>query len=304
MAIGTFGNIRPADVTPADLDIFYTYIPNRETIPTGFSALTSTDVLTEFKLPSSDPNFVSGEENLMGGVYNLKLPATIFNQLGIYTIYIRPKLIKTKIADCGVLSSLPSVKGIVVNANSLDANLRGNNALQGYRVEYLESDGTKVRNVVRFITTSNKVVPVTDNIANTSQTAIRYRFDDAGNLLFLQVTPSSASSVKPNVAPFIGKPNQTILLSNSNVNPETIEVEMVENTIDTLVNYVAGEQVRDVKKGILTYYDGNREITKQFDVYNIEDNINKEELFEVKEKRATIDVTQAFDTVINGVSGA
>jgi hypothetical protein len=304
MAIGTFGNIRPADITPADLDIFYTYTPNRETSPTGFSALTSTDVLTEFKLPSSDPNFGSGEENLMGGVYNLKLQATVFNQLGIYTIYIRPKLVRTIISDCGVLSSLPSVKGLVINANSIDANLRANNALQGFRVEYLEDDGTKIRNVVRFVTTSNKVVPVTDNIANTSQTAVRYRFDDAGNLLFLQVTPSSSSSVKPNSAPFIGKPNQTIFLSNSNVNPETIEIEMVENTIDTLVDYVAGEQIRDVKKGILTYYDKNREITKQFDVYNIEDNINQEELFEVKEKRATIDVTQDFDTVTGNVNGA
>ncbi len=226
MAIGTFGNIRPADIKPADLEIFYTYTPNRETSPNGFTALTSTDVLTEFKLPSSDPNFQSGEENLMGGVYNLKLQANVFSQLGIYTLYIRPKLIRTVIADCGVLSSLPSVKGIVINSNSIDSQLTGNNALQGYRVEYIESDGTKLRNVVRFVTTSNKVVPVTDNIANTSQTAVRYRFDDSGNLLFLQVTPSSASSVKPNAAPFIGQPNQTILLSNSNVNPETIEIEI------------------------------------------------------------------------------
>lgn len=301
MAIGTFGNIRPADITPADLDIFYNYTPNRQTIAGDFTRLVATDVLTETVLPTDEQT--SGEQNLMGGIYNFKLPATIFNQLGIYTIYIRPKVIRTLISDCGVLSSLPSVKGIVINANTLDANLRGNNALQGYRVEYIENDGTKVRNVVRYVTTSNKVVPVTDNIANTSQTAVRYRFDDAGNLLFLQVTPSSASSVKPNVAPFIGKPNQTILLSNSNVNPETIEVEMVENTLDTLVNYVAGEQIRDVKKGILTYYDSNREITKQFDVYNIEDNISKEELYEVKEKRATIDPSQDFDQVISGVSG-
>lgn len=304
MAIGTFGNIRPADITPADLEIFYTYSPNRETAPNGFSALTSTDVLSEFKLPSSDANFQDGEENLLGGVYNLKLQATIFNQLGIYTIYIRPKLIRTVIADCGVLSSLPSVKGIVINTNTIDAKLAANNALQGYRIEYIESDGSKLRNVVRFVTTSNKVVPVTDNIANTSQTAVRYRFDDSGNLIFLQVTPSSASAVKPNSSPFIGTPSQSILLSNSNVNPETIEIEMVANTIDTLADYVAGEQVRDVKKGILTYYDSNRNITKQFDVYNIENNITQEELFEVKEKRTTIDVTQDFDTVINGVNGA
>jgi len=304
MAIGTFGNVRPADISPEDLEMFYTYTPNRETLPNGFTALTVTEILSEYKIPSSDPNFVTGEENLMGGLYNMKLPATVFNQLGIYTIFIRPKVVKLKISDCGVLSSLPTVKGIVINTNDLDANLRSNNALQGYRIEYIESDGTKMRNVVRYVTTSNRVVPVTDNIANTSQTAVRYRFDDSGNLLFLQVTPSSASAVKPNVNPFIGAPGQSILIANTNVNPETIEIEMVENTIDTLVDYVAGEQIRDVKKGILTYYDKNREITRQFDVYNIEDNINKEELYEVKQKRETIDQSEEFDTIINDVNGA
>lgn len=308
MAIGTFGNVRAADIRPVDLEVYYTYTPNRETAPTNVSALTATDIISEFTVPATEQ--ISGEENLLGGMYNLTLPATIFNQLGIYTIFIRPKVINKTlsnapltITDCGVLSSLPSVKGIIINANSLDENLRTNNALQGYRVEYLESDGTKLRNVVRYITTSNRVVPVTDNISNTSQTAIRYRFDDAGNLLFLQVTPSSASGVKPNSTPFIGSPNQRIMLCNTNVNPQTIEIEMVENTIDTLVNYVAGDQIRDVKKGILTYYDQNKNIMKQFDVYNIEDNINNEELYEVKEERVTIDVSQDFDSITSDVNG-
>lgn len=304
MAIGTFGNVRPADISPEDLDMYYTYTPNRETIPNGFSALTATEILSEYKIPSSDANFVTGEENLMSGLYNMTLPATIFNQLGIYTVFIRPKVVRLRISDCGVLSSLPSVKGIVINSNDLDANLRSNNALQGYRIEYIETNGSKMRNVVRYVTTSNRVVPVTDNISNTSQTAVRYRFDDAGNLLFLQVTPSSASAVKPNVNPFIGSPGQYILMCNTNVNPETIEIEMVENTIDTLVDYVAGEQIRDVKKGILTYYDKNREITRQFDVYNIEDNINKEELYEVKQRRETIDQSEDFDVITNDVNGA
>lgn len=308
MAIGTYGNVKPADISPDDLEVYYTYTPNRETPATNVSALTATDIISEFTLPATEQ--ISGEENILGGMYNLTLPATIFNQLGIYTIYIRPKVIRKTlsdapltITDCGVLSSLPSVKGIIINANSLPENLRSNNALQGYRIEYLDGDGTKLRNVVRYITTSNKVVPVTDNISNTSQTAIRYRFDDSGNLLFLQVTPSSASAVKPNVTPFIGVPNQRIMLSNTNVNPETIEIEMVENTIDTLVNYIAGNQIRDVKKGILTYYDQNNEILKQFDVYNIEDNINNEELYEVKEERTTIDNSQDFDSITSNVNG-
>lgn len=303
MAIGVFGNIRPADIKPSDLEVFYTFTPNRETAPGAFTALTSTDILTEFKLPSSDANFVSGNENLMGGVYSLKLQASVFNQLGIYLVYLRPKLVSIKITDCGVLSAIPTVKGIVLNINNLDASLAVNNALQGYRIEYLQTDGTKLRNVVRYVTTSNRVVPVTDNISNTSQTAVRYRFDDSGNLLFLQVTPSSASSVKPNIAPFIGTPNQTILLSNTAVNPEVVEIDMVENTIDTLADYIAGDQIKDVQKGILTYYDKDGNIMKQFDVYEAEDSINKQINYEVKTVRTTIDTSEELSSVLNQISG-
>ena len=44
---------------------------------------------------------------LLGGLYNLVLPADRFNQLGVYTLYIRPAEIRTKILDCGVLAALP-----------------------------------------------------------------------------------------------------------------------------------------------------------------------------------------------------
>lgn len=301
MATGNFGSIRPADVNISDLDVLYSFTPNRDTLATTFFRLNSTDVLTEVKLPSADQ--VSGEENLLEGVYNLKLPSTVFNQIGIYTVYIRPKVIRVRIADCGVLSSLPSIKGIVLNSSDLPSNLISNNGLQGYRIEYIETDGTKMRNTVRYITTSNKAIPVTENIGNTSQTAVRYRFDDAGNLLFLQVTPSSASSTKPNVNPFIGKPNQYILLSNTNFKPEIFEIEMVENTIDSIMDIVGGEQIKDVDNGILTQYNKNRQITKQFDLFEIKDEVSQDSLFEVKQKRTNIDTTQTFDNVLANVSG-
>lgn len=309
MAIGVYGNIRPADVNITDLDVYYTFTPSRSVVSNAFFRLTSTDVLTEIKIPQAEQN--SGEENLLEGIYNLKLPATVFNQVGIYTIFIRSKVIRVKldgtspltITDCGVLSSLPSIKGIVLNSNDLPVNLRSNNALQGYKIEYVNTDGTKLRNVVRYVTTSNKAIPVTENIGNTSQTAIRYRFDDSGNLLFLQVTPSSASNVKPNVNPFIGKPGQHILLSNTNIKPEVIEIEMVENTIDTVVNLVGGEQIKDVDNGILTNYDKNRNIIKQFDLFELKDDFTNTSLFEVKQKRTTIDNSQTFDNVLKDVAG-
>ena len=190
-------------------------MPDRETPNNIILPLTAGDLLAYNYLPDTEQ--IANSENLLEGLYTLKLPATIFNQLGIYTIYIKPKTYTTVIVDCSVLSSLPTVKGIVLDINTLPSNLQANNALQGYRVEYINQDATqtKLRNVVRYVATANKAVPVSQNIGNTNQKSIQYRFDNAGTLLFLQLTPSSSSDVTPNISPFIGNPGQTIILSNT-----------------------------------------------------------------------------------------
>jgi hypothetical protein len=305
MATGIYGNLRGADVDPSDMDVFYTYTPNRETPTSTFYRLTATDIITNLNLPSSDDLEITGGDNLLEGMYNLTLPSTIFNQRGIYTIYIRPKVYSVDIVDCGVLSALPTTKGIVLRTTDLDSTLRANNALQGYKIEYINSDNTKLRNTVRYVVTSNRCIAVTENIGNTSQTSVRYRFDDAGNLLFLQLTPSSSSSVKPNATPFIGVPNQTILLSNTFFNPIAIELELVENDIDTVIDFVGGEQIKDVDNGILTYYtrdeDNNRAILKQFDLFEIKDSITEASLFEVKQERTNIDESQDFEDIISSI---
>jgi hypothetical protein len=303
MAIGTFGISRPADVKIEDIDIYYNYTPNRETRNDDMIKIQDPNELLEYcYLPDDDNNYIVGNENLLEGMYNLRLPADIFNQLGIYTIYIKPKLTPVVIVDCSVLSSLPSIKGIIVDINSLPEGFKANNAIQGYRVEYLNSDGTKLRNVVRYVVTSNRVVPVSENVGNTSQKAIRYRFDDAGTLMFIQLTPSSSSDVKPNALPFIGNPGDVMLLSNTFFTPLVMEVELVENTIDTVVDIIAGEQVKDIQKGILTYYDKDRIITKQFNLFEIKDDVTDVPLYEVKEKRENIDETQDFEEIISDIT--
>lgn len=299
MAIGTYGIVRPSDVLIDDISMYYNYMPSRETPNNIILPLTPSEILTYNFLP--DIEQISGNENLLEGLYTLTLPAAIFNQLGIYTIYIKPKTQTTVIVDCSVLSSLPSVKGIVLDINTLPANLQANNALQGYRVEYINADGTKLRNVVRYVATSNRAVPISENVGNTNQKAIRYRFDDAGSLLFLQLTPSSSSDVKPNVLPFIGNPGQTIILSNTFFSPLVIEVDLVQNTLDTLANILAGNQLKDVQNGILTYYDADGNITDQFNLFEIKDNVGNVPLFEVKQKRTNIDETQNFNDVVNNV---
>jgi len=300
MGVGVFGSIRPSDVSVDDIDIYYNFTSNREVISDTIYSLDATQLITYNYLPTDEQ--IVGNENLLEGLYNLRLPATVFNQLGIYTIYIKPKRIVTIINDCSVLSSLPNVKGIVIDSNMLSEGLRANNALQGYRIEYVDmTTNNKIRNVVRYVVTSNKVVPVSENIGNTSQKAIRYKFDDTGTLLFLQLTPSSSSDVKPNVSPFIGISNQTIIISNTFFTPVVIEVSLVQNTIDTLSDLVGGEQVKDVNNGILTYYDNNRVITRQFNIFEIKDDVGNVPLSEVKERRTNIDTTQNFDSVISGI---
>ena len=311
MAIGTFGITRPADVGISDIDIYYNYTPNRETLNDTMFKLDADEVLTYSYLPDdgSDENFDDNPDlednpnaNILEGLYNLRLPSEIFDELGIYTIYLKPRMLTTVIEDCGVLSALPTVKGIVIKASNVPEDLRPNNALQGYRIEYLTPDGSKLRNVVRYVTTSNRVSPINDNVGNTSQKAVRYRFDDSGTLIFLQVTPSSSSDVKPNALPYIGNPGDIIRYSNTNFNPLVLEIEMVENTIDTIANIIAGEQIKDVQNGILTYYDENREITKQFNLYKIKDDVTDVPLFEVKEKRTNIDESQNFDDITEEVN--
>lgn len=299
MSIGIFGKIRPADVSVDDIDVYYNYTPNRESTNDLIYKLNSSEILSTNTLPVDEQ--IVGNENLLEGLYNMRLPAQVFGQLGIYTIYLKPTTITTTIVDCSVLSSLPSVKGIVLDVNDLPEAQRANNALQGYRIEYIKSDGTKERNVVRYVVTANKVVPVSENVGNTTQTAIRYRFDDSGTLLFLQLTPSSSSDVKPNAKPSIGNPDQLIIISNTFFSPIVIEVDMVENTIDTLTDYVAGEMVKDVDNGILTYYDKDRNIIKQFNIYEIKDDVDNVPLYEVKEERTNVDLTQNFDDIISDV---
>jgi len=300
MAVGIYGTTRPADVSVDDIDVYYNYTPSREVVNNNIYKLNSSEILSYNYLP--DDEQIVGDENLLEGLYNLRLPATVFGQLGIYTIYLKPTKVNTTIVDCSVLSSLPSVKGIVLDINDIPENLRPNNALQGYRVEYIDpTTNTKIRNVVRYVVTSNKVVPVSENVGNTSQKAIRYRFDDTGTLLFVQLTPSSSSDVKPNISPFIGNPDQMIIISNTFFSPQVIEVDMVQNTIDTLTNYVAGEQIKDIDNGVLTYYDSNRVITKQFNIYEIKESVDNVPLYEVKEKRTNIDETQNFDDITSDV---
>ena len=53
-----------------------------------------------------------------------------------------------------------------------------NNGLDGYRIEYLNNDGTKIPNLYRIITSSFIAEPVQINTPNSSQKSIKYIYNN------------------------------------------------------------------------------------------------------------------------------
>jgi hypothetical protein len=303
MAVGSYGIIRPADVSPADVDIFYHYVPNRtSTAEVTLKKLNSEEILTPvFHNGETTDSTTAPDVEILGGLYNLTLTSDDFSDLGIYTLHIRPKQIRTSITDCGILASLPSVRGLVIdlsNIPSADRNKFTPQGLVGYRIEYLNSnDNTKIPNFYRIVTSSFYCTPVVSNLTSTTQKAIRYQYSvSASNLLFLTVTPSSAPSSRPNVVPFIGQPGQNIIFTNTFFNPTTVEVEMVEHDSSTLAYALYGNQSKAVSSGIYTIYDNNNNIFKQYNLYEVKDEFN-ETLYEVRENKEDIDETLNFDDI-------
>lgn len=301
MATGNYGTIRSADVSPDDVEIILNYTPSRdETDNFVLSKLDAKSILRPYFHNAATGGNASVE--ILGGLYNLKLPADRFNKLGIYTLYIRPAEIRTKITDCGVLSSLPNVKGIVVDLNNVPSQFRNkfvNQGLIGFRVEYLNSDGTKIPNFFRIITSSFYCEPVVQNLTNTSQKAIRYRYvESTSNLLFCTLSPSSSPTNKPSATPFIGQPDQNIIITNTFFNPITTEIEIVEHDISTLAIALYGNQTKSIDDGIYTIYDSANNIYKQYNLFEVRDQFN-ELLYEVRQDRNNnIDFSKSFNNIV------
>jgi hypothetical protein len=300
MATGVYGTIRGSDVSPADVDIIMNYTPSRD--QTDNFVLTKLDANSILR-PYFNNNQTGGNSGIeiLGGMYNLKLPADQFNKIGIYTLYIRPAEIRTKITDCGVLSALPNVKGIIIDLNNVPTQFTNkftNQGLVGFRVEYLNDDGSKIPNFFRVITSSFYCEPVIQNLTNTSQQSIRYRYTEGTtNIMFCTLSPSSSPTNKPNATPFIGQPNQNIIITNTFFNPVTTEIEIVEHDISTLAIALYGNQTKSIDDGIYTIYDSNNNIYKQYNLYEIRDQFS-DLLYEVRQDRNNnIDFTKNFTNI-------
>ena len=303
MSTGVYGIVRGADVSPSDVQITVFYSEDRTNNNTRVFNLSS-DNLIENRNPN---NPSTNEFEIFGGLYTLRLPISEFSSKGIYTIVIKPIEIRTKIVDCGVLSSSPNIKGIVLDGS--DPNISNfidkfeNNGLVGYRIEYLSTTPTpndvKIRNLFRVITSNNRAEPVNQNLTNVNQKSIRYRFNDNSSLIFCTLSPSSESNVTPNIFPYIGQPNQEIIITNTYFSPTVLEVEIVDHDIETLAIGLFGNQTKSLEDGIYTIYNFNNDIYKQYNLYEIKDRFTGKPLFEVRSERENIDFNKDFDDINN-----
>jgi hypothetical protein len=173
-----------------------------------------------------------------------------------------------------------------------------NQGLVGFRVEYLNGDGSKIPNFFRIITSSFYCEPVTTNVTNSIQQTIRYRYvESQTNLLFCTLSPSSSPTNKPNATPYIGQPNQNIIITNTYFNPITTEIEIVEHDISTLAIALYGNQTKSIDDGIYTVYDSDNNIYKQYNLYEIRDQFN-DLLYEVRQDRGdNIDFSKNFTNI-------
>lgn len=297
MSIGSFGVRRPADVDPSDIEVVLIYTPTRNATEKQEITKYAGDQVIKPIMNTEDTGGSTVE--ILGGLYNLILPKSIVSRKGYYTVYIRPVQIRITIEDCGELSTFPDVKGLVFNVDNAPSEFITkftNNGLDGYRIEYLNPTGTKIPNLFRIITSSFICEPVQTNTANSSQKAIKYIYNNVGNLLFVTVTPNASPSFKPTATPYIGTKGQKIIISNTSFNPVIMEFEVVDYDVETLAVGLFGDQSKSIDDGIYTIYDLQGNIFAQYDLYEVRDSTGKP-LYEVRRKRTTIDTTKNLNNI-------
>lgn len=286
MSSGIFGTVRPANIIPyLDVEMLYYYRPTRSRTDANFDGYKELDPSECLKRAVT-----TGEHNTVEGLFELRLPLDKFNMKGFYTVYIRPKECSATIIDVSVLASYPDIKGVVFNIAT--GPLAGINNLTGYRMEF--DDGT-----TRIIKSCNRCEPVSVNNGDGYPNVTRYVLvDTSSNYVFCTVSPSTAPTFKPNALPYIGTPGETVKIINTKFTPQLIEIEMVDHDADTISYMLEGEQVRDRDNGILTTYNNDNEIYRQFDFYSIKSTLG-EPLYDVKKRRTNIDATQSYDNIMN-----
>jgi hypothetical protein len=291
MAVGFYGNRKLADVDFNDLDIFYSYAINRETVgDTQMIPLFNSVTNNEFR-------------KMLGvdGSYKLRLPASVFNKLGFYLVLIRPKAFETTIQDCSYVVTNDaneiqiSKKGIVIPK----LQFQGTGSLIGYQIEYFNDNGVKIKNLHRIVTSSD-LVSVSPNSSNSNPSSVSYVLDANGSNLFLTLTPDENSLITKEQKPDLGKAGQKITISNTFFDPVMIEVEMVDQTVKTLSYGIFGNAVRDTGNGIFSIFDNNNNLYKQYNLMTRKSQFNQA-ILDIKEERSNINLNENFNNISQGL---
>jgi len=171
----------------------------------------------------------------------------------------------------------------------------------GHRIEYLNTNSSagekKINNLFRVVTSNNRAEAVSENLSNSSQKSIRYRFNDNSTLVYCTLTPSSAPSVNPNALPYIGQPGQQVIITNTFFNPIMMEVEMVEHDDETLAFALYGNQSKSLEDGIYSIYNFENAIYRQYNLYEVKDQFTGKPLYEIREEKDNIDFTKDFEDI-------
>lgn len=291
MSVGIYGNRRLSDCSYNDVDILYAYSPSREELgDTQFTPLYGSVTEAEFrKLLGAD------------GGYKMRLPASVFNKLGFYLILIKPKSFRTQIVDCSFVVTNNdteiqiSKKGIVIP--KLEFQTSG--SLIGYQVEYFDDNGNKIKNFHRIITSSD-IVSVSTNNTNSNANSTSYVLNPNGSNLFLTLTPDEASLISNEQKADLGSAGQSILLSNTFFDPTMVEVEMVNQTLETLSWLLGGNSVRNLETGEYSVFDDEGNLFKQYVLMTRKSQFNNGNL-DIRQEIKDVNLDQNFNDISQGL---
>lgn len=299
MANNTYGTVKQALFNPAvDADVYYYYKPTRSSESPVFSGFKKIENVESVLQNSVLEEPIVGNDRRLPGMYDLKLPVSIFGNKGFYTVYIVPKEFECTIKDIGSLVAYPDIRGIVIDMNEVSEYrpLFADDNLTGYRIEYFNYDnaqGAVVRQeYYRLVTSCGFCQPVSQNTVTSTSSSTGYAYNASGSLCFITVTPSTAPSFKSNSIPYIGVPNQKIVIKNTKFDPVCLEIEIADHDIETVSYMLEGEQLRNLENGRVSNYNFDGEIYKQFEYATVKDNYNKKNIAEIKlNKSGNIDRT-------------
>ena len=294
---GLYGTVRSAYINPKeDAELFYFYRPNRSTTDEDFTRFKTLDASN---LVPSHAEGVSknGIEDVLPGMFNLRLPLDVFNDTGIYTIYIRPKEYVTNLTDVSVLADYPEIRGVVIEKSKAG----GVTDLTGYRIEYFDATTGERTDRAFIVTSCNFCKPIWVSVSDSASMPKRYQYtDSSSNLLFCTLTPCSYGDYSPNVAPNIGtgvEEKDKVAIINTKFSPVMIEIEMVEHDAETITTMLEGDTIMDHDRAIMTHYNENKEIYQQYDFYEQKNSLG-EPLYSVKRKRENIESSEDYDNIV------